>query len=243
MGARVVVEGVGMDDREQRIASVGALWALIREDLRYNGAVTWPGYQALVVHRFGVWKNGIRSKILRLPLTILYRIAAGFVRNFYGIELPATTRVGRRVLIGHQHGIIIHQNAVIGDDCVLRQGVSIGQDRPTPGQAAATVPAPKLGNGVEVGAGSVIMGNITIGDGVRIGPNAVVMSNVPAGAIVAAAPSRIMASPPTRRPDPDARPADVQPSGTRPSSAQSSEPAAEPAPDAGGADPAQQTGT
>jgi len=193
-----------MGDRERRIASLGALWALMREDLRYNGHVTWPGYQALVVHRFGVWKNGIRIKIVRVPFTVLYRIAAGFVRNFYGIELPATTRVGRRVLIGHQHGIIIHQNAVIGDDCILRQGVTIGQDRPTPGQSPATVPAPTLGNGVEVGAGAVIMGAITVGDGVRIGPNAVVMSNVPAGAIVAAPPARILAAPPRRKAAPEA---------------------------------------
>lgn len=196
-----------MEDREIRIASLGALWALMREDLRHNGHVTWPGYQALVVHRFGVWKNGIGSKVLRLPCTVLYRISAGFVRNFYGIELPATTRVGRRVLIGHQHGIIIHQNAVIGDDCILRQGVTIGQDRATPGQAAATVPAPKLGNGVEVGAGAVIMGAITVGDGVRIGPNAVVMRNVPAGAIVAAPPARIMAPPPKRKPASEPAPA------------------------------------
>lgn len=200
-----------MDDQERRIASLGALWALMREDLRHNGHVTWPGYQALVVHRFGVWKNGIRSKLVRVPFTVLHRLGAGFVRNFYGIELPPTTRVGRRVLIGHQHGIIIHQNAVIGDDCIIRQGVTIGQDRPTPGQAAATVPAPRLGNGVEIGAGAVIMGAISVGDGVRIGPNAVVMSNVPAGAIVAAPPARIMAPPPKAKAKVAAEPAPAEP--------------------------------
>jgi serine O-acetyltransferase len=187
--------------REKRIASLGALWALVREDLRYNGAVSWPGFQALAVHRFGVWKDGIGSKPLRVPVTIVYRIAYAFVRNFYGIELPLTTRIGRRLFVGHQHGIIVHHNAVIGDDCLIRQGVSIGQERPTPGVPIGEVPGPKLGNRVEVGAGAMIIGNVTIGDGVRIGPNAVVMTNVPAGAIVTAPLSRIMV-PPKRKPKP-----------------------------------------
>lgn len=202
-----------MAEREKRIAGPGALWALIREDLRYNGGVTWPGFQALAVYRFGVWKNGIASKALRIPFTILYRLASGFVSSFYGIELPASTRVGRRLFIGHQHGIVIHHNAVIGDDCLIRQGVSIGQSRPTPGISPATVPGPKLGNGVEVGAGAMIIGNITVGDGVRIGPNAVVVTNVPAGAIVTAPPSRIMALPPKRRaaPEPTAAPGAAPP--------------------------------
>ena len=79
------------------------------------------------MHRFGVWKDGIAAKPLRIPFTIVYRIAYGFVRNFYGIELPLTTRIGRRLFVGHQHGIIVHHNAVIGDDCADPPG---GLDRP-----------------------------------------------------------------------------------------------------------------
>jgi serine O-acetyltransferase len=197
--------------RERRIASLGELWALVREDRRYNGAVTWPGFQALAVHRFGVWKDGIETRPLRIPCTIVHRFAYAFVRNFYGIELPHTARIGRRLLVGHQHGIIVHHNAVIGDDCLIRQGVSIGQERPTPGVPPWEVPGPKLGNRVEVGAGAMIIGNVSIGDGVRIGPNAVVMTNVPAGAIVTAPLSRIMV-PPKRRPKPvEAESAAAQP--------------------------------
>jgi len=188
-----------MSSRERRIDGLGALGALVREDLKTNhGQFSRPGFQALAVHRFGVWKHGIRSRLLRLPMTLLYRLANLFVRNVYGIELALETPIGRRVLFAHQHGITVHRNAAIGDDCLIRQGVSIGQDRDTPGQLAP--PAPRLGSRVQVGAGAVIAGDIDIGDDVVIGPNAVVMTSVPAGAIVTAPLSRIMARPPRRRP-------------------------------------------
>ncbi len=187
--------------REKRIESFRALRALWREDRKLNGGFFWPGFQALAVYRFGVWKDGIASRLLRLPCTLLHRLAYGFVRNFYGIELPVTARIGRRLTVAHQHGIILHGNSEIGDDCLIRQGVSLGQNAPTPGVWVGDVPAPKLGNRVEVGAGSVLMGGIVVGDGVRIGPNAVVMTSVPAGAIVTAPMSRIML-PPKRKPKP-----------------------------------------
>jgi len=85
---------------------------------------------------------------------------------------------------------VIHPKAEIGDDCLIRQNVTIGaasHDRPRE--------APKLGNGVQVGSGAAILGNVKIGDGVRIGPNAVVMTSVPAGVIVFAAPARILRLP------------------------------------------------
>ena len=188
--------------REKRIASLGELGALVREDLRHNGGVSFPGFQAVALYRFGVWKDGIGAKPLRIPCTILYRIAYIFVRNVYGIELPLTARIGRRFHVGHQHGITVHGNSTIGDDCMIRQGVTLGQDRATPGVPVEKVPAPRLGDRVEIGAGAMLVGGISVGDGVRIGPNAVVMTSVPAGAIVAAPPARIMALPPKRRPRP-----------------------------------------
>jgi serine acetyltransferase len=184
--------------REKRIGGLRELWALIREDLKTNGGLFKPGFQALAVHRFGTWKHAIEPQPLRIPLTVIYRVLAVFVRNVYGIEILVQSRIGRRLLIGHQHGITIHQNAVIGDDCVVLQGVTIGQSVDSRGLPPPAPPAPKLGNRVRVGAGAVLAGDIVIGDDVRIGPNAVVMTNVPAGAMVSAPPSRIMAPPPRR---------------------------------------------
>ena len=190
-----------MERREKRIAGLGELLALVREDWRANGGFARPGFQALAVHRFGVWKHALEPKLLRMPFTLVYRVLNVLVRNVYGIEISVSTRIGRRVLIAHQHGIILHPNAVIGDQCIIRQGVSIGHAR---GSQIPPPPAPKLGERVEVGAGAVLVGDITIGDDARIGPNAVVMTNVPAGAIVSAPPARIMAPPPRRA----ARPAE-----------------------------------
>ncbi|MEP6958273.1 MAG: serine acetyltransferase, partial [Nitrospirota bacterium] len=119
-----------------------------------------------------------RRGVLCWWLSLLYRFMFRFIRNHYGIELPATTIVGRRFLIGHQHGIVIHPKAEFGDDCTIRQNVTIGQvDNVRKGGA-------KFGHRVNIGVGAVIVGGITIGDDVRIGPNAVVMTDVPAGATV-----------------------------------------------------------
>jgi serine O-acetyltransferase len=170
------------------------LLALLHEDWIANGR-SWdrPGFRALAVHRFGAWLLA-RPRIVRAPLYRVYRTLFRFVRNHYGIELPPTTKVGRRFRIGHQSGIVIHSRAEIGDDCLIRQNVTIGaanEDR--------APRAPRLGNGVEVGAGAVIIGGVSIGDGARIGPNAVVMTDVPPGATAFATPARVVVAPALRR--------------------------------------------
>jgi serine acetyltransferase len=141
---------------------------------------TKPGFRALVAYRFGAW---LHRDLRRGPLfAILAWVHHGmfrYVRNHYGIELPASAVVGRRVIIAHQNGIVIHANAVIGDECVIRHNVTIGAI-----SLDLIVHAPKLGRGVHVGCGAVLMGPISIGDGARIGPNAVVMTDIPAGASV-----------------------------------------------------------
>lgn len=183
-----------MDQSRPRIASLGELGRHLREDWVVNGrSLTKPGFQAMLVYRFGVWKQVIRQKPLRAPFGLLYQLGRVFVRNFYGIDMYDTATIGRRLWIAHQSGIVIHPDAVIGDDCLIRQGVSIGRG-PNHGGGAKDR-APVLGDRVEIGAGAVLIGGIKIGDDVVIGPNAVVMSNVPAGSIVAAPPGRVFQRP------------------------------------------------
>jgi serine O-acetyltransferase len=179
--------------RIPRIATFGELRGYLSEDYRTHRRKFWaPGFQALAAYRIGVWVKDIRFRPLRGLVRLLHTFLAFFTRNFYGIELPIRTYVGRRVEIAHQHGIVIHPGAVIGDDCLLRHGVTIG------GAGEQHHLAPTLGNRVQVGVGVILAGPITIGDGAVIGPNAVVMTNVPAGSIVAAPPARIVAPPPRR---------------------------------------------
>lgn len=175
------------------------LRARIREDRTVNPGFWSPGFQALATHRLGAWCNGIRSRPLRVAVRLAYRFLRLVARNVYGIELSDRTRIGRRLRIAHQHGIVIHGQAVIGDDCLIRQGVTLGSLGGGHGSRARALPgAPQLGDRVEVGVGAVLVGPIRIGDDVVIGPNAVVMTHVPAGAIVSAPPARVIAPPPRR---------------------------------------------
>ena len=164
------------------------LFSLIREDWVTNWKDwTRPGFRALVMYRLGVWRMGVKPRLLRWPLSLLYRFMHRWVRNRYGIELHYTAKIGRRLLIAHQGAIVIHEGARIGDDCILRQGVTLG--------AAGNYSvdrAPVLGDRVSVGAGAMILGGVTVGDGATVGPNAVVLGDVPAGAIATAAPARII---------------------------------------------------
>jgi len=171
-----------------------SFWQLVAEDYRAHGRdLTSLGLRAIVVHRFGNWRMGIRSKVLRAPASIVYRFLFRWVRNHYGIELEYSTALGRRVIIDHQSGIVISGHARIGDECRLRQNVTIGIRTLDDGDGA-----PTLGTGVDVGAGAVLLGRITIGDRAQIGANAVVLCDVPAGALAVGVPARIIIRDPDR---------------------------------------------
>ena len=171
---------------------------LIREDFWTHGSEwTRPGFHAIAAHRVGAWLPHA-PRLVRLVLGPIYRMMYVWVRNVYGIELPASTVVGRRLRFSHQSGIVIHPNARIGDDCVIRQNVTIGAPALRRGDDVAV-----LGDRVEIGAGAAIIGRVRVGDDVHIGPNAVVMTSVPASSTVVAARSlRLQLA---RRPRPSAR--------------------------------------
>lgn len=175
------------------------LWQVIKEDWVAHGKDwTKPGFRAVAIQRFGVWRMGVKSSLLRAPLSMLYRMLYRKVRNTYGIELPFTVKLGRRVVVEHQSAIVIHGFCEIGDDSIVRQGVTLGNrylDKP--------FDAPKLGKRVNVGAGAKIFGAVMIGDGANIGANAVVLKDVPAGATAVGIPAKVIqpagdrATPPT----------------------------------------------
>jgi serine O-acetyltransferase len=173
---------------EQRTTgSKRGLLGLIREDLAaHGGDWTRPGFKALAAYRFGVWRMGVRPRLLRAPLSVIYRHLYRRARNRYGIELPYSALIGRRVVIEHQSGIVIHGATVIGDDCIIRQNCTFGIRR-----VDQLTRAPVLGRGVDVGAGAVILGDVKIGDFAKIGANAVVLDDVPSGALAVGVPAVI----------------------------------------------------
>jgi serine O-acetyltransferase len=183
------IENVEPPEIENSEASI-ALWQQLQEDWEAHGRDwTKPGFQAVAIQRFGVWRMSIKSIFLRAPLSIFYRSLYRRARNTYGIDLPYTVQLGRRVVIEHQGAIVIHGNSVIGDDCIIRQGVTLGNrhlDRP--------LEAPVLGDRVNVGAGAKILGQVHLSDDVSIGANAVVLIDVPAGETAVGIPAKILKS-------------------------------------------------
>lgn len=103
-----------------------------------------------------------------------------------GIELPCEVELGRNFRIDHFGDIVISGFASFGDDCVIRNGVTVGLKRvDDPG-------APKIGNNVSIGAGAKVLGKITIGNNVQIGANAVVLCDVPDNAMAVGIPARVI---------------------------------------------------
>lgn len=167
--------------------SEAGLWALIKEDYVAHGRDwTRPGFRAMAAYRFGVWRMSVKQPF-RAPLSMIYRLMFRKCRNTYGVEVPYSAKIGRRVVIEHQGAIVIHGASEIGDDSIIRQGVTLGNkslDKPHD--------APKLGKRVNVGAGAKILGAVTIGDGAQIGANAVVVKNVPAYGIAVGIPAQVI---------------------------------------------------
>ena len=156
----------------------------IREDwLAHDCVWTRHGFWALVLYRFGRWRYGIRSRVIRAPFSFVYKAAKFFSEMLLGIELPCEAVIGRRFVIEHSGAIVISGDAIFGDDCVVRQGVTVGlRNRNRRG-------SPHIGDRVDIGAGAKLLGDIRIGNDVAIGANAVVLCDVPDGCIAVGVPA------------------------------------------------------
>ena len=158
----------------------------IREDWHtYGGDLSRQGLGVMLVYRFGRWRYTIQQHWLRLPFSFVYKILKLLSQILTGIDLPCEVQVGRRLIIEHFGGIIISGDTVIGDDVIIRNGVTIGLKR------TGIAGAPVIGNRVDMGAGAKILGAIHIGDDVVIGANAVVLQDVPANSLAVGVPAHI----------------------------------------------------
>ena len=159
----------------------------IREDWRAHDR-QWSrhGFWVLLIYRFGRWRYSIRSRPVRMPFSLCYKVFKFFSEMLLGTELPCETVIGRRFVIEHIGGIVISGDAVFGDDCVIRNGVTVGlRNRGVRG-------SPHIGNRVDIGAGAKLLGPIYIGDDTAIGANSVVLCDVPPNSIAVGIPARIL---------------------------------------------------
>lgn len=159
---------------------------IVLEDLKtQREGLLSLGFWALFIYRFGHARFRIKNKILRAPWTIVYIIINKLVEIVCGITIGASASIGRRFTIEHHGCIVIHGATVIGNDCLIRHGVTLGNtgyDDP--------LGAPTVGDRVQMGAGAKILGRISVGNDVIIGANAVVTRNVPDGIAVGGVPAR-----------------------------------------------------
>ncbi len=140
----------------------------------------YPGLHALLFHRFTHWLWGHGLKWLA-------RWISHFCRWLTGIEIHPGATIGRRFFIDHGMGVVIGETALIGDDCTLYHGVTLGGTSWNKGKRH-----PTLERGVVIGAGAKVLGPITLGEGAKVGSNAVVVRDVPARATAVGIPARII---------------------------------------------------
>ena len=142
--------------------------------------LTYPGLHARWSHvvEHWLWSHGLKS---------LARISSQFTRFMTGVEIHPGAQIGRRFFIDHAMGVIIGETTIIGDDCTLYQGVTLGGTGNETGKRH-----PTLGNNVIVGVGAAVLGNITVGDNSKIGGGAVAVKDVPPNCTVIGIPGRIV---------------------------------------------------
>ena len=140
----------------------------------------YPGLHALILHR-------IAHKLYIWQIPVIPRMISHLSRFLTGIEIHPGAQIGKRFFIDHGMGVVIGETAIIGDDVLLYQGVTLGGTGKEHGKRH-----PTLKNNVVVGSGAKILGNIILGDNVRVGAASVVISDVPDDSTVVGVPGRIV---------------------------------------------------
>lgn len=140
----------------------------------------YPGPQAMLFYRLAHWLH-------ELGVVFFPRFLSHIARFLTGIEIHPGAKIGSRVFIDHGMGVVIGETAVIGDNCLLYQGVTLGGTGKESNKRH-----PTLGCNVIVGAGAKILGNINVGSNARVGAGAVVIKDVPANSTVVGVPGRII---------------------------------------------------
>lgn len=137
----------------------------------------YPHIKALIMHRLSAW-------YWRHRLYFLARLNSNLARGWTGIEIHPGATIGKGLVIDHGMGVVIGETAIVGDDCVIYHGVTLGGTGKQQGKRH-----PTIGNDVFIGAGAKLLGNITIGDHTKVGANAVVLHNFPANSVVVGIPA------------------------------------------------------
>ncbi len=150
-------------------------------------ALTYPCFHAILLHR-------LARPVYLAGFPTLGRVISQFSRFITGIEIHPGAQIGKRFFIDHGMGVVIGETAVVGDDVTLYHDVTLGGIAPAVNSAAQVNVKrhPTLEDGVIVGAGAQVLGDIVVGKGARVGGNAVVIKSVPANSVAVGVPARIV---------------------------------------------------
>ena len=140
----------------------------------------YPGLQAIMLHR-------LAHKLHTLKLPVIPRLISQVSRLLTGIEIHPGAVIGKGLCIDHGMGVVIGETAILGEYCLIYQGVTLGGTGKETGKRH-----PTLGNNVVVGAGAKVLGNLQIGSNVRVGAGSVVLRDVPSDCTVVGVPGRIV---------------------------------------------------
>jgi len=176
------------------MAKINDLDSIIKADLfRYYGDNSFlrllkeflinPGFR----YSYFLRKSAYFKKKRNWFLYFIFRILLGRCMIKYGIEIFVDTSIGRGLYIGHWGGIFVNAQAIIGENCNINQGVTIGQTN-----RGKRKGCPTIGNYVWMGAHSVIVGNIKVGNNVLIAPGAYVNFDVPDNGVIVGNPGQII---------------------------------------------------
>ena len=181
---REIADEAHRDDPDLAQAARADLMAVYERDpacSRYLQPILFfKGFQAVQAYRIGhwLWKKGRRD--------LAYFVQAR-VSEVFGVDIHPAARIGRGIMIDHAHSIVIGETAVVGDNVSMLHSVTLGGTGKEDGDRH-----PKIGNGVLIGAGAKVLGNIHIGHCTRIAAGSVVLHDVPPCKTVAGVPARVV---------------------------------------------------
>lgn len=140
----------------------------------------YPGLKAIRMHRKAYW-------LYNHKFYFLARWVSQRASKKTGVEIHPAVKIGKRFFIDHGTGVVIGETAIIGDDCTIYQGVTLGGTGKETGKRH-----PTLGNNVMVGSGAKVLGPVEIGDNSRIASGAVVLRNIPANCTAVGVPAKVV---------------------------------------------------
>ena len=140
----------------------------------------YQGFHILIYHR-------IAHFFYKIKFRFIARLISQIGRFFTGIEIHPGAVIGKKLFIDHGMGVVIGETSIIGNDCTMYQGVTLGGTGKDRGKRH-----PTLGNNILVGSGAKILGPINIGDNVKIGANSVVIKDVPNNCTIVGIPGEIL---------------------------------------------------